>query len=83
MWFHMDLCLLAGSGVKAEWCWAAGFRVVGALGRAFPPVYSLVLGEWRAWVAALPLARVPLLNCLVSHGGGRNLALPFHRATRL
>lgn len=83
MWFHMDLCLWAGSGVKAERCWAAGFLVVGALGGAFPPVYSLVPGERRAWAAALPPARVPLLNCLVSHGGGWNLALPFHQATCL
>lgn len=68
MWFLRDLCLLAGSGVKAEQCWAVGFLVAGALGRAFPHVHSLVPGKWRARAAALPPARVPLLNCLVSWG---------------
>lgn len=68
MWFLRDLCLLAGSGVKTEQCWAVGFLVTGALGRAFPHVYSLVPGKWRAWAAASPPARVPVLNCLVSWG---------------
>ena len=69
MWVHMDLCLLAGSGVKAGQCWAVGFLVTEALERAFPHFYhSLVPGKWRAWAAALPPARVPLLNCLVSRG---------------
>lgn len=36
------------TGGKAGQCWAVGFLVTGSLGRAFPQVYSLVSGKWKA-----------------------------------